>query len=99
METYFFVDTPEGVELVNPAQPYLEGKNIAELKNPGDVPIVKNYISLALKKEKAWARYFWYRPNESELTLKHTYVRKVQYGKETYIVGSGMYVNEEEKNQ
>jgi hypothetical protein len=45
MDTYVFVDTPEGVELVNPAQPYLEGKNIAELKNAGDVTIVKDYIS------------------------------------------------------
>lgn len=97
MDTYVFVDAPEGVELVNPAQPYLEGKNIAELKNAGDITIVKDYISAALKKGKAWTHYYWYKPNESEMTLKHTFVMKVQHGKDTYIVGSGMYVNEDDE--
>jgi len=31
-DTYVFVDTPEGVELVNPAFPEVEGRNILELR-------------------------------------------------------------------
>jgi signal transduction histidine kinase len=58
---------------------------------------VKDYISAALKKGKAWTQYYWYKPNESEMTLKHTFVMKVQHGKDTYIVGSGMYVNEDDE--
>ena len=97
MDTYVFVDTPEGVELVNPAFPYLEGKNIAELKNVENKTVVKDYISAALTKGKAWTHYLWYRPHETEVTLKRTFVRKVQHGEDTYIVGSGLYVNPEDE--
>jgi hypothetical protein len=31
------------------------------------------------------------------MTLKQTFVKKVQHGKDTYIVGSGMYVNEDDE--
>jgi signal transduction histidine kinase len=94
MDVYVFVDTPEGVDLVNPAQPYLEGKNIAELKDPRGNKPVKNYIAAAMKNGKAWTQYYWYRPEESEPTLKRTFVQKVQVGPDTFIVGSGMYVSE-----
>jgi signal transduction histidine kinase len=97
MDTYVFVDTPEGVELVNPALPYLEGKNIAELKNVENKTVVKDYISAALTKAKAWTHYLWYRPHETEVTLKRTFVRKVQHGEDTYIVGSGLYGNPEDE--
>ena len=30
MDTYVFVETPDGIELVNPAQPSLEGKNLID---------------------------------------------------------------------
>lgn len=97
MDIYVFVDTPKGVELVNPAQPYLEGKNIIHLKDAKGNLIVKDYLRSALKNGSGWTEYYWYRPNESEPTLKRTFVKKVQYGKETFIVGSGMYVKKTEK--
>jgi signal transduction histidine kinase len=97
MDVYVFVDTPEGVELANPAQPYLEGKNIVDLKDAKGNSIVKNYLMSALKNGSAWTEYYWYRPLESEPTLKRTYVKKVQYGNEMFIVGSGMYVRKTER--
>jgi signal transduction histidine kinase len=93
MDVYVFVETPEGVSLVNPGQPYVEGKNISELKDARGNMVVKDYIAAAMKNGKAWTEYYWYRPDESEPTLKRTFVQKVEVGKNTYIVGSGMYVD------
>jgi signal transduction histidine kinase len=97
MDVYVFVENPKGLGLVNPAQPYLEGKNLADLKDARGNTVVKDYIAAAMKNGKAWTQYYWYRPGESEPTLKRTFVRKVQSGKDTYIVGSGMYVDERTK--
>ncbi|HSB26268.1 MAG TPA: cache domain-containing protein [Pyrinomonadaceae bacterium] len=95
MDTYVFVATPDGTELVNAGQPSLEGRNIIDLKDVKGTPIARNYISAAMKDGKAWVSYYWYRPGESTPLRKQTYVRKVQSGNVTYIVGSGFYVADE----
>jgi signal transduction histidine kinase len=95
MDTYVFVDDINGVELVNPAQPSMEGKNLINVKDTNGKLVVRDYIDAALKHGSAWIDYYWYRPGENTPALKHTYVRKVKYGKETYILGAGLYAEDE----
>jgi signal transduction histidine kinase len=95
LDTYVFVDTPDGLELVNPGQPSLEGMNLTGLKDPKGKAVADAYIAAALKEGSAWVEYYWYRPGSNVLARKETYVRKVQSGTDTYIVGSGLYVDEE----
>ena len=92
-DTYVFVDTPAGVELVNPAFPELEGRNLSDLRDAsGKMPVLE-YIAKALADGSGWTQYYWLRPGGSKLqTLKSTYVRKVVLPDgETLIVGSGLY--------
>lgn len=92
-DTYVFVDRPDGTELVNPAQPSLEGKNIGRLKDLTGKTVAKDYISAAMKEGRAWVKYTWYRPGSNAPARKQAYVRKVESGGETYIVGSGLYTD------
>ena len=98
LDTYVFVDTTEGVELVNPAQPSLEGMNLSGLKDSRGKPIADEYIAAALKEGSAWVEYYWYRPGSNTAARKEAYVRKVQSGAETYIVGSGLYIDATESS-
>ena len=91
MDTYIFVNNPKGVELVNPAQPSLEGKNLRDLKDLSGKAVIQEEIDLAIKQGSAWLKCNWYKPGDNEPALKQTYVRKVQSGEDTYIVGSGLY--------
>ena len=95
MDTYVFVNAPDGTEFVNAGQPSLEGRNVIELKDVKGAPIARNFIAAAMRDGKAWVSYYWYKPGESKPVLKQTYVRKVQWGDDTYIVGSGFYVADE----
>lgn len=100
MDTYVFVDSEDGVELVNPAQPSLEGKNLLALKDLHGMSVVRDEIDAAIKKGSSWLEgYWWYKPGDNIPALKQTYVRKAQFKGETYIVGSGLYVNEEVKHE
>lgn len=99
MDTYVFVESPEGVELVNPAQPSLEGKNLAGLKDLEGKEVVKNEIAVAMENGSAWLEGMWYKPGDNTPARKQTFVRKVQHGNETYIVGSGLYVTDEAKSE
>ena len=91
METYVFVEDLNGNELVNPAQPSLEGRNLLDVKDLRGKLLVREYIDAAMKQGSAWVDYYWYKPGDNTPTLKHAYVRLVRHGAETYIVGSGYY--------
>lgn len=91
MDTYVFVDTPDGVELVNPAQPSLEGRNLINERDANGKALVREYIAAAMKDGRAWVEYDWYKPGDNAPARKLSYVRKVQSGRDVYIVGSGLY--------
>jgi signal transduction histidine kinase len=93
MDTYVFVDTPDGVEVVNPAQPSVQGVSIIDLVDAKGRPLVRYYIDAALKQGAAWVDYWWYKPGQNTPWHKQAYVRAVRHGARTYIVGSGIYVD------
>ena len=93
MDTYVFVDDPAGVELVNPVVPSLEGRNLLTLRDLSGKAVVKDEIDAAMKQGKAWLECYWYRPGDNVPAKKLTYVKKVQSGSTTFIVGSGIYVD------
>ena len=97
MDTYVFVITPDGTELVNPAQPSLEGRNLFELRDLKGKAVVQEEIAAAMKEGNAWLECYWYKPGDNTPARKLTYLRKVQSGADTYIVGSGFYPREETK--
>ncbi|MGE5181100.1 MAG: cache domain-containing protein [Acidobacteriota bacterium] len=92
MDTYVFVDTPDGTELVNPAQPSLEGTNVLALRDVHGKPVAREYITRAAERGSGWVEYEWYKPGGNTPAHKQAYVRAVHHGDETFVVGSGLYV-------
>jgi signal transduction histidine kinase len=92
MDTYIFVNSNDAMELVNGGTPYMEGKNVANLKDAKGTPLAINCIKEAKEKGKAWVDCYWYKPGENIASLKKTFVKKVEFGKDWYVVGSGYYV-------
>jgi signal transduction histidine kinase len=80
--------------LVKPAQPSLEGKNLIDLRDLKDKAVIRDEIAAALKDGSAWLDLYWYKPGSNTPALKKTFVKKVQRGRDTYIVGSGFYLEE-----
>jgi len=94
MDTYVFVNTPDGTELVNPVQPSLEGRNIINLRDLKGKAVVREEIDAAMKNGSAWLDMYWYKPGQNTPARKQTFVRKIQSGQDTYIIGSGIYLDE-----
>ncbi|MBS1122572.1 MAG: Cache, type 2 domain protein [Deltaproteobacteria bacterium] len=94
MDTYVFVDRADGLELVNPAQPSLEGTNLIDVRDVNGKPLVREYIAAALKDGSAWVDYSWYKPGHNIPARKQAYVRTVRAGRDTYVVGSGIYLDD-----
>lgn len=94
MDTYVFVLSPEGIELVNPGLPGLEGKNIIDLKDLKGKPVIREEIEAAMTEGSTWLDCNWYLPGSNATAQKQAFVRKVQHNNETYIIGSGFYGGE-----
>ncbi|MBU6481665.1 MAG: cache domain-containing protein [Nitrospirae bacterium] len=94
MDTYVFVDTPDGTELVNAGQPSLEGKNLMGVRDVKGKAVVQDEIALAMKDGSGWVDLYWYKPGQNTPARKQTFVRKVQSAQDTYIVGAGIYGEE-----
>ena len=91
MDTYVFVQTPDGMELVNSAQPSFEGKNLMGLKDLNGKLVIKEQNEIVMKKGSAWLKFQWYKPGDNTPAMKYSYVKKVIHEGEVYIVGSGYY--------
>jgi signal transduction histidine kinase len=91
MDTYVFVDSIDGTELVNAAQPSLEGRNLLDVKDLRGKAVVKDEIAVAVRDGSAWLECYWYKPGDNVPALKQTFVRAVESGQERYVVGSGFY--------
>ena len=92
MDTYVFVDSSDGIELVNAGQPSLEGMNILDLEDLSGKKPGREYIAVAMDRGSGWVEYQWYKPGSNAPARKETYVRRVQLGDDIFVVGSGLYV-------
>lgn len=93
-DIYVFVDTPECVEIFNPAFSVVVGRNLSDLCGADGRHIVREYIGKALNEGSGWTEYSWARPGEAAVSEKRTYARRVEYDGQTFIVGAGLYVDE-----
>ena len=91
MDTYVFVHGLDGTELVNPAQPTLEGRNLLDLRDLQGKAVIQEQVAIAERDGSGWLECYWYKPGDNTPARKLTYVRKAQFGQETFVVGSGIY--------
>lgn len=89
---YIFVDTPQHVELVNPAFPSVEGQDFSDVKGADGRYFVREYIAKALTDGAGWTEYEWPRPGETAPSKKRTFTRKAEYDGTVVIIGAGLYV-------
>jgi basic membrane lipoprotein Med (substrate-binding protein (PBP1-ABC) superfamily) len=90
-DTYVFVTSEAGVELVNPAFPALEGQSLIDARDTLGKYLVRDYLSAARQQGAAWVSYYWPRPGSREAVRKQTYVRRAKVDDAWLVVGSGMY--------
>ena len=91
-DTYVFVISKDGIEMVNPAFPGLEGRNIWDTKDIKGNYLVQDLINKALEKGEGWVSYYWPKPDAPQTPVKKSsFVKKVMVDGEIMIVGAGMY--------
>lgn len=91
-DAYIFIVDTTGVELVNPAFPSLEGRNVLDMKDTRNKLLVREMFRVARDSGSGWVDYMWPKPGESVSTVKSTYVSKAKINDTWVLVGCGTYL-------
>ena len=95
---YIFVWKINGtraIRVVYPPDLRGEGQDVSDLTDFNGKNIGKLFVETALSESgEGWVPYKWTKPNETEPSTKYSFIKRAAFGEETYLVGSGFYVDD-----
>ncbi len=92
-DTYVWVATTKGVELVNPSFPKLEGRNLWDLQDSQGRYTLRDEAALVRSKGEGWIKGQWAKAGQTRLSNTLSYVKGVKLGDELLIVGCSVYLD------
>ena len=92
---YFWVNDLEPKMLMHGVKPELNGKNVADIKDPNGKQIFVEMVKIAKEKEAGVIEYKWAKPGSTQPVDKISYVKLIKGW--DWIIGSGIYVDDVNK--
>ena len=89
---YFWVNDLEPKMLMHGVKPELNGKNVADIKDPRGKQIFVEFAKIAKEKEAGIVEYQWAKPGATQPVDKISYVKLIKGW--DWVVGSGIYVDD-----
>ena len=93
-DTYVFVTSESGADLVNPAFKDIEGMPFETYSEESSKEAQLTVINAVKEKDSAWVEYLWPKPGETKPSKKITYLEKIIINGKVRIVGAGFYPEE-----
>ncbi len=93
-DAYIFIMDLNGIELLNPAFPSLEGLDLLDMKDSTGKYVNRELINIVKTTGSGWCDYMWPKPGESLPALKSAYVSKAKLGDKAVLVGCGVYLSD-----
>jgi hypothetical protein len=92
-QIYIFVWRTDGIRVVYPPDVNGEGENMSSLIDVNGKAIGRMFIDIASRQNgEGWIEYSWPKPGGNTTLTKETFIKGVNFGNQTYLVGSGLYV-------
>ncbi len=90
-EGYIWVHNLEGIMVMHPIKPVLEGENVLEMRDVNGVYLFEAFNAIAVQSGQGWVPYAWRKPGERGSSPKVSFVVLIENSGKKYVVGSGMY--------
>lgn len=88
---YYFIDTLDGLCVLLPTAPKLEGTSLWDNRDPTGHYIMRGLVEATQNPQQAgFSRYYWYPPSERVMREKISYVRVFQPF--NWVIGAGEYL-------
>jgi methyl-accepting chemotaxis protein len=92
---YIYIYSIEGVNILLPTKPEVEGKSLIDLKDPTGFAIVRDFIKQTSTQGYGVTRYLWEKPGSSKPEPKAGYT--ILFKPWNWMVGTGIYIDDVEK--
>jgi len=90
-EGYIWVHDLDGIMVMHPIKPAMEGQNFLEMRDVNGVYLFEAFNAVATQKGQGWVPYSWRKPGERGSSPKISFVVLTESGGKKYVVGSGLY--------
>jgi len=90
-ESYVFITSESGADLINPAFKDIEGMPPELYANPAFKAAQEAIVNAVKDRNEAWVEYPWPRPGETRPSKKISYLKKIVVNGKVRIVGAGFY--------
>ncbi|MCB1857934.1 MAG: methyl-accepting chemotaxis protein [Gammaproteobacteria bacterium] len=93
-DNYFWINDMQGVIIMHPIKPALNGKNLIDLKDANGTRMFAEFVETAKRFEAGIVHYLWPKPGGEEPVAKVSYVQSFKpWG---WVIGTGIYVDDVE---
>jgi methyl-accepting chemotaxis protein len=89
---YFWVNDLNGLMLMHPIRPDLDGKSTLAIKDPTGFAIFPAFIDTVKTKNAGWVAYMWPKPGAQEPVKKVSYV--AGFAPWGWVIGTGVYIDD-----
>ncbi len=89
---YIWINTLDSVMVLNPTQPNLEGKNMADFKDAKGLMMFQAFSRVGREQGEGLVSYHWQKPGSDTPEEKLAYVKT--YKPWNWLIGTGIYVEE-----
>ncbi len=90
-EGYIWVHNLDGIMVMHPIKPALDGKGLLEMRDVNGVYLFVAMNQVVEEHGEGWVAYAWPKPGEEQSSPKVSFVVLVKHGDKDYVAGSGMY--------
>ena len=88
---YIWIHNLDGVMVMHPLKPNLDGKQLLQIRDINNVYLFVAMNEIVEDHGAGWVPYSWPKPGEEKSSPKVSYVTLVIHGDKEYVVGCGMY--------
>ncbi len=89
---YFFIIDQQGVTVMHPIKPQLNGKDLSKLKDTKGKKFFQAMVDVVKQHQEGFVDYWWSKPGQQESSPKLSYVKLFKpWG---WIVGMGTYIDQ-----
>lgn len=90
-DSYVFVTSETGADLINPAFKEIEGMPPEAYSDETSKEAQIAIVNAVKDKDSAWVEYLWPKPGEAKPSKKISYLKKIIVNGKVRIVGAGFY--------
>lgn len=92
---YYFISRLDGVAILFPSKPELEGKNLIDVQDTHGQYLTKDIIKIVEQSGEGFHQYYWTKPNaEGNDFKKISFIKRL--GLYDWFIGTGLYVDDVE---